>query len=440
MARHPHISVAHISVDSEIAPLGGVLVHRPGDEVVRMTQHELAELLFDDIVSPAETAREHDLMVEILSGSGAEVLSLSALLEQALAQAPESARAALLQRLCALSGVDELWPLLAAWPAERLAQGLASGIYWTDVGSEPITLARLRAELTSVQPMAMRPLPNLMFLRDPCMAIGDRLVVGRMAWLARARESLLVAVAVEHSGVFQAPQLLHADDSLGAGRTLEGGDVLVVSPQLLVVGSSQRTAARSIERLARESLFPALPQLERVYAVLMPEERTVMHLDTILTQIDEQLFLGHWPLIAGARALPVARLERNRPSVLVHGACVLDVLREELGAATTLVACGGPNPLHQEREQWTDGANALCMAPGRIILYGRNVHTIAALREHGFEETALHMVQPPEQRRELIAEGMRRPRSVFSFPSGELSRARGGGRCLTLPLWRSSVS
>ncbi|HZO13726.1 MAG TPA: arginine deiminase family protein [Polyangiaceae bacterium] len=418
---------------SEIAALRGVLVHRPGDEVVRMTQHELVEALFDDILSPPEAAREHDLMVEILQGAGAETLELGELLTQALARAPKETCRHLVERSCIAAGVGELVDVIVDWPAERLASGLVSGIYWTDVGKEVVTLARLRAELGSQDPMAMRPLANLMFLRDPCMAIGDRVVVGQMARAARAREPSLVAFAIEHSGAFADPRFVQHDE---LEATLEGGDVLVVSPQLLVIGCSQRTAARSIERLACGSLFEALPHLERVYAVMMPDHRTVMHLDTILTQIDERLFLGHRPYIAGSQALPVARLERDRAPAIVRGATVLDVLREELGDDTTLVPCGGNVPLHQEREQWTDGANALCLAPGHIILYARNVHTIAALREHGFGETGLHMVQPPEQRRELIAEGMARPRNVFSFPGGELSRARGGGRCLTMPLCR----
>jgi arginine deiminase len=430
------VSEPAISIDlcSEIAPLLQVLVHRPGDEVVRMTQHELVELLFDDILSPEEAAREHDLMVEILEGAGAEAVRLGTLLRRALARAPETARRRLIERVCALAGQEEICGLLTGWPAEQLARGLLCGIYWSEVGDEPITLARIRAELRSGQAMALRPLPNVMFLRDPCMAVGDRVVVGRMASAARAREPSLVAFALEHGGAADAPGLVfHADAEGGA---LEGGDVLVISPELLVIGCSQRTAAHSIEHLAQKALFEALPRLQRIYAVMMPELRTVMHLDTLLTQIDDELFLGHEPLLQGARALAVARLERGRPPALVRGASVMDVLREELGADTQLVACGGSDPLHQEREQWTDGANALCLAPGRIILYARNARTIEALHEHGFEETVLHMVQPAEQRRDLIAEGMRRSRTVFSFPGGELSRARGGGRCLTMPLRR----
>ena len=121
------------------------------------------------------------------------------------------------------------------------------------------------------------------------------------------------------------------------------------------------------------------------------------------------------------------------------GATVLDVLRDCIGSDVQLVPCGGDDPLHQLREQWTDGANALCLAPGKIVLYARNVRTIAALQERGFETIALHLVQPPEQRAELMGQGMAAERAVFSFAAGELSRARGGARCLTMPLSRRSA-
>jgi arginine deiminase len=164
-----------------------------------------------------------------------------------------------------------------------------------------------------------------------------------------------------------------------------------------------------------------------------------MHLDTILTHIDRDLFLGHAPMIIGGgdRALEVARLERDKAPALVKKATVADVLREELGNEVQVVPCGGDDPLQQEREQWTDGANALCMAPGHILLYARNTHTIAALRDHGFEEAAVHVMQPPEVRAQLVADGRARGRTVFSFSGSELSRARGGGRCLTMSLCRS---
>lgn len=431
-----------IHIVSEIAQLERVMVHRPGPELARMTQHEMEELLFDDILSPHLAQREHDLMVEILRGSGAEVIEVKDLLQTALAQAPADARRVLVDRCCHQIGLGGVAEVIRDFPADRLTDALISGLRWQEIEGGPATLARLLREQTDDWGLALPPVPNMMFMRDPCMAVAERVVVGRMATTARAREPLLVSFALVHSGTLPEDRLLfpdvdgHLHVSL---RRLEGGDVLVLSDTVMFIGCSERTSAQTIERLARDALFPAFPQLERVYVVMMPAERSVMHLDTILTHVDRFLFLGHAPLISerGDRSLAVAILERNRPPMLVDKATVQDVLRDELGADLQVVPCGGDDPLQQEREQWTDGANALCMSPGHILLYARNTATISALREHGFEETSIHIVQPPEQRAELIAAGMAEPRTVFSFAGSELSRARGGGRCLTMSLSRS---
>ncbi|MCH9687115.1 MAG: hypothetical protein K0V04_37110 [Deltaproteobacteria bacterium] len=433
-----------IAIDSEIGPLRRVLVHRPGDEIVRMTQHDLERMLFDDILAPDETAREHELMTEVMHEAGAEVMLLAPLLQEALAAAPAPDRRALVERLCHQAGAPAVVPCLLEWSAERLARGLIHGVYWDELDGAPASLARIRAK-TLEQRFALSPVPNLMFMRDPCMAVYDRVVVGRMATSARGREPWLVSFALRHAPRAGAPLLFDTDDAPSSGlhRSLEGGDLLVLSPHVVMIGCSLRTTAQTIQRLAEQALFPAHPQLRRVYAVMMPQARSVMHLDTVLTHVDRDLFLGHQPLLtggAGRPGLPVARVVRDGPPQLMPGATVLDVLREELGTTTQLIPCGGHDPLHQEREQWTDGANAIAVSPGHVILYARNTHTIRTLAGHGFTEVRLSVVQGEAERRERIAAGLRHPRAVFSFSGSELSRARGGGRCLTMPLARAPLS
>jgi arginine deiminase len=434
-----------INVNSEIEILQSVVVHCPGEEIVRMTQHQLDLLLFDDILSPAETAREHNTMAEILRSAGACVLDIADLLSRALAEAPREGRKDLLTRVWEMAGLPAFPEELIDWPAKALAQGLIAGIYWDDLRQAKRSLARLRAEQKQPTAMALSPVPNLMFMRDPCVAIGNRIMMGRMATDARNREPLLVAFALAQSGLLESPQFLFAEPDPHRHplfRRIEGGDILVISDEVLFIGCSQRTSAQTIERVCEEALFDTFPKLKRVYAVLMPEERSTMHLDTILTQIDRKLFLGYTPLIAprpdqrdgGAK---VIRLQPGCEAEKVSSsASVFDVLREELGEDTRIVPCGGDELLHQQREQWTDGANAFCLSPGHIILYGRNVNTIAKLKEQGFDEVRIHSVQLADERRAMVVDGMRRPRTVFSFAGSELSRARGGGRCLTMPLTR----
>lgn len=437
------IDSIQIQIQDEVSPLEAVMVHRPGAELLNMTQHQLEQLLFDDILSPPAAVREHDLMTELFRCSGARVIEVQDVLQEALRRAPAEKKRMLLAAICEQRGVEELVQPLMDFDAETLAHGLIGGLQWKNVAG-PLSLSRLRNQFLDPLTMALPPCPNLMFMRDPCISVRDRIVVGRMSTQARITESWLVAFALQHGGLCKKGTLVFDDYDLDRNqfyRSLEGGDVLVLSPQVLMIGCSERTSAQTIERLAREHLFPAFNDLERVYVVLMPEERTVMHLDTICTQIDKNLFLGFVPQICpGPNALPVVMLERNGGLALTPSTTVLDVLRDTLGRYTAVIPCGGDNPVQQQREQWTDGANAFALGPGKILLYARNALTIRALADQGFEETSIHWVQEPEVRAARIQEGLARPRTVFSMPSGELSRARGGGRCLTMPLSRRDTA
>ena len=431
-----------IDVQSEIGQLREVLVHRPGSEIVRMTQYDLDRMLFDDILASSEAAREHDMMAQIMRAAGATVFELSDLLESALEAAPAAAVEMLVDKSCRLAGATGLDGHIAKWEPPRLSRGLIEGVYWHVVGPEISSLARIHAQRLEATPFAIRPLPNLMFLRDPCISVYDRVVRGRMATPARAREPLLVSFALRHAPQSGAPITFDHDASLDESyHCIEGGDVLVLDEHLMLIGCSERTNPQTLERLVRESLLPEQPGLQRVYAVFMPRARSVMHLDTILTQVDRDLFLGYAPLMdrkpsRGGAAL--ALVERDQPVRSMGDASVLDVLRDELGPDVDLVSCGGREPLHQEREQWTDGANAIALAPGKIILYARNRRTVATLAEHGFEELRLSLEQSESERTSAVSGAMTRGRTVFTFTGSELSRARGGGRCLTMPLHREA--
>ncbi|MCA9687488.1 MAG: hypothetical protein KC457_35325, partial [Myxococcales bacterium] len=252
----------------------------PGDEIVQMTHWDLERLLFDDLLSPTETAREHRLMAQMLADAGAEVLELTELLRTAVTRAPAASLEQLLHRVCEMAGVRELAPRLVQWSAPELARGLVCGVHWHEVDEVPPSLARLRARIFDPRDMALRPLPNLMFMRDPCIAVYDRVVVGRMATAARAREALLVAFALEWSENGVIGDFSAADPHLmpEAHSGLEGGDVLVISPQVMLIGCSERSQPQSIEHLAREVLFPNYPDLEQVWTVMLPAARSMMHL------------------------------------------------------------------------------------------------------------------------------------------------------------------
>lgn len=425
-----------IKVQSEVEPLERVIVHRPGPEIVRMTQYELEPLLFDDILAADVAGEEHDLMRAILEAAGAEVLEITELLDSAVRRAPEDQLTDFVGRICDLAGHDHLAPILLQLDRGALARGLVQGLSWAELPEAPMTLARIRKQQLGERNMALSPLPNLMFTRDPCFALFDRIGVGRMATGARAREPLLVRFALMFAEARPAPFVFHeADwDRHPSFRSIEGGDVLVLSDRFLLIGCSERTTPQTIERVAEDHLFPTFPALERIHAVLMPPQRSVMHLDTVLTQIDRSMFLGHAPMVAQGEDTAVVTLQRGAPCRLLQGRSVLQVLDEELGGVT-LVPCGGDDPLFQRREQWTDGANAVCLRPGHILLYSRNRRTTEALcRHHGFVER--HLSLGRDDHAQILAEAQQHERVVYTFDGAELSRARGGARCMTMPLIR----
>ena len=433
-----------VNVRNEIEKLQMVAVNSPGEEIARMRPEDFPRSLFDDILSPSETTAEHDVLRHVLEDSGAQVIKIRSMLIEAIKKAPDTERLEFISRVAIAAGNLSLAKEITHWDPDELASALISGLNWARVGHQVPSLARLRATHHSPNDMALQPIANLMFMRDPCISIYDTIVPSRMTYSARRREPLVVSFALTWGAGVAADKFLdipHHPDEPHRYSSFEGGDFLVLSDNALAVGSSQRTSPQAIERLST-LLMERHPNLERVYVVLMPEERSMMHLDTILSQVNTEHFLGYMPLISGqgyGTPLKVAVIEREQPARLVERMTVHDVLREEFGAQVKVISCGGHDPVHQAREQWTDGANGFCVKPGHVILYGRNQMTLQALAELGYEQVKLGAVLSREERRNLVTAAADKERVAYSFVGSELSRARGGPRCLTMPLIRSSA-
>ena len=424
-----------LRIESEIGRLSAVLVHEPGREIDRMVPAMMQDLLFDDILFGTRAREEHRRFRQVLKFVADEVLEARDLLEEVLQDA--GARNAILTELATLLA----WPpavlvALNDLPADRLAAGLVEGI------EHP------RPEITgSLDSLyLLPPLPNWFFQRDPAVVLGDRVIRSAMATRARWREPLLSgAIFAFHprfgrrADAFWFREFAAEEKSLSLARmrpTLEGGDVLVMSLETLVIGYSERTEKITIERLA-EALRREGSPVKRILVVAIPPQRATMHLDTIFTRLSEGECLCHAPMILPGGAEEVDVYEADLTGREVSWTTKDDLLSALRAHGVDLepIACGGADPIDQQREQWTDGANLFALAPGLVLGYDRNIRTADELARHGYRilsDDDLLLGRETLERKKPVKQAI-----LMSAP--ELSRARGGPRCMTMPLERDRV-
>jgi arginine deiminase len=421
-----------IKVDSEIGRLRRVLVHRPGREIDWMVPSMMGSLLFDDILDGEETREEHDAFCRVMERAGVEVFEAQHLLAEVLED--ESVRRPLLEELEAEYGAPfNLVRRLYDLPAAELASSLIEGIR-----THPPDPA-----LGHLHPFELYPVPNYFFQRDPQVVLGDRVVVCSMATAAREREPLLGRYIFQNHPSLGGSACYEIDvPPTGAPQhnpnfpypSLEGGDVLVASPEIVLVGLSERTNRRGIETLA-EYLRKVETSLRHLVMVELPRKRSFMHLDTVFTLIDRNLALAHLPVIqpGGPEAAHIYTVDLHAEKLTFTLRSSLLKVLSELGLELEIVPCGGAEAIDQEREQWTDGANAFALAPGLILLYRRNRKTLEELARRGWR------ILPEDEviagRHDLVGGGP----AAISLYSNELSRARGGPRCMTMPLERDPL-
>jgi len=417
-----------VHVTSEIGRLRRVLVHEPGVEVDRMVPPMMEELLFDDILFGERARDEHGRFRRLLQVLGIEVVEAADLLRETLAE-PEARE--WLWRMMLPQLPPDLRHSIPADADEMLAT-VVGGLLTDDEGGgiEVQDLFRLA------------PLPNWCFQRDPQVVLGGGVVFSAMATPARWREGLLARAIFRFHPELGSTPVIHDpmrpdpdyEQFFGYHRPrLEGGDMLVLSPEIVAIGISERSNTVAVDSLAR-----ALARLDGgprwLEVVHLPKRRAYMHLDTVITPADRDAALAFPPVICGAGPQLAETYEvdlQGEDLTPRHSGCLLDAIRKR-GLDLELIPCGGDNPVAQQREQWTDGANTLALAPGVITLYDRNVATADELSRRGWRVIAAEDVLLGREEVSLDGAG----KTCLLLASNEISRARGGPHCLSHPLER----
>ncbi|MBC1675031.1 arginine deiminase [Listeria welshimeri] len=403
-----------LNITSEIGKLQTVLVKRPGSELENITPEYLESLLFDDIPYLKMMQKEHDFFVKRMQDSNIEVLYLEKLAAEALRKAGNK-ETFLTKMINESNQMDEsalyVRDYLMSFNEEEMIRKLMAGLKKSEI---PERKKKHLNEMMSEQyPFFLDPLPNLYFTRDPAAVIGSGVTINKMFQPARRRESIFIELILKHH-----PRFSNQEVSIWSGReepfSLEGGDELVLNEETVIVGVSERTDARAVERLA-ESLFARTPKIKKVLAVEIPETRSFMHLDTVFTMVSDAQFTIHPAIQNQQGELNVYILEKGENGLEITPrrdfrrviAEVLEVPEVEF------IPCGGEDVIVSAREQWNDGANTLAIAPGEVITYDRNQVSNDLLRRAGIK--------------------------VHEVISSELSRGRGGPRCMTMPLVRENL-
>ena len=409
-----------INVKSEIKPLKKVLLHRPGKELLNLTPDSLEKLLFDDVPYLKVAQEEHDQFAKILKDNGVEVVYLVDLMTEVL-DLDSELKETFIKQYIYEAGVRTpkyrglVYDFLMDIKSNReLVLKTMEGINRNELTLEKAKKGKSLIDM--IEPdseFIVDPMPNLYFTRDDFASIGNGISLNKMYSVTRNRETIYAEYIFSYHPDFKdTPKYFDRYNEY----SIEGGDILNLNDKVLAIGISQRTKANAIEILAKNIFKDPDATIETVLAFSIPESRAFMHLDTVFTQIDVDKFTYHPGIVDALKVYEITKGDDEVEdgdvdiNVKARSGTLNKILEEHLGRKITLIPCAGGDKVGAEREQWNDGSNTLCIAPGVVVVYDRNNVTNDVLRGFGI--------------------------TVLEMRSAELSRGRGGPRCMSMPLVR----
>ena len=401
-----------INVYSEIGKLKKVLLHRPGKELENLMPEYLDRLLFDDIPYLKIAQQEHDAFANIFRENGAEVVYLEDLVVESLVN--DEVKSKFIDEYIEEAGIKEdretgiLKEYFLSFSDKKdMVLKMMEGIRKSEI--KDYRGPGLADFLSNQYPFIIDPMPNLYFTRDPFAALGSGVSIHKMMTATRNRETLFGKYIFNYHPAYKDTKLFYDRTE---DYSLEGGDILVLNKETIAVGISQRTNPNAIEKFANIILTEE-SSFKKVLAIDIPKTRAFMHLDTVFTMVDYDKFTIH-PNIKSDIVVYVLKKIDGKMDITEERATLEQVLEKELNIdKIKLIKCGGDSVIDASREQWNDGSNTLCISPGEVIVYSRNYVTNQILQEEGIK--------------------------IHIMPSSELSRGRGGPRCMSMPLIRENL-
>ncbi len=415
-----------IDVCSEFGQLEAVVVHTPGQEVEEMTPENAERALYSDILNLSVAGNEYSFFKGVLN-KVTRTFEVKDLLSDILKN--EVVKSSLLKEICQSEGAMDIFPILLEKNAPELARQLIQGVFL-----ERNNLTRY----LSLERFSLRPLHNFLFTRDASMSFGKEVLIGKMASKVRDREAVIMNAIFTHHPTLETKTINPntPENILNfSGISIEGGDFQVGREDVLVLGTGIRTSTQGIDFIL-ENIKSKKVGLQHILIQELPDTpESFIHLDMVFTFLDVDACMVYEPLIMGTNRFHTIHIQVDNGKVTdITEQKNLPKALKKLGIDMTPVRCGGGlDSWSQEREQWHSGANFFAFAPGKVIGYERNIHTIEQLSKNGFEIiTAQNLLNGQCE----IPDG----KCVITIPGSELARGGGGARCMSMPIRRAKVN